>query len=468
MFAMARYYRGRSENLNSTLGFQHLEKAVQLADRASDRERLIIRAAWGWGQSDPGTLAIADTLAARYPQEPEAHLWAARALQEAANYPAALRRLRQVVALDSSAHRESTPICTVCDARGDLVIVLMNMDSLGAAERESHTWTRLEPRSAAAWRRLAETLGFLGKFDEAREAQRRAVELDRHLGEPVNLAYLHFLEGDYETLDRELREQTLAAAPEMRAEALWYLTISLRRQGRLAEALDASNKQRSLMLEIQPDRSQLQYAYQVSQVLFELGRYPESAALFDSIAAAQVGFTPSMRARYQAWPLSLAANGYAAAGDTAALAARIDAIRAFGAQSLLARDQKLHHHVRALLLLARGEEDEAIAELRRAILPGLAYTRTNYELARLLLNKRRPAEAVKVLQPALHSVEGSSLYITRTELEELLARAWEAAGSRDSALVHYRAVATAWQRADPILRGRLDAVLARVSELESR
>jgi hypothetical protein len=53
-------------------------------------------------------------------------------------------------------------------------------------------------------------------------------------------------------------------------------------------------------------------------------------------------------------------------------------------------------------------------------------------------------------------------------VEELLARAWDDAGSPDSALVHYRTVARAWRRADPSLRGRLDAVLGRVSELEAR
>jgi hypothetical protein len=83
------------------------------------------------------------------------------------------------------------------------------------------------------------------------------------------------------------------------------------------------------------------------------------------------------------------------------------------------------------------------------------------------LRLERPGEAVTVLQPAVRgAIEGSNLYTTNTDLRELLAHAWDAAGGRDSALVHYRAVLHAWQRADPILHDRIAAVRARVSELQ--
>jgi len=50
----------------------------------------------------------------------------------------------------------------------------------------------------------------------------------------------------------------------------------------------------------------------------------------------------------------------------------------------------------------------------------------------------------------------------------MLARAWDAAGVRDSAIAHYRAVARAWQRADPVLEPRLDSIRARLAVLEAR
>jgi hypothetical protein len=58
-------------------------------------------------------------------------------------------------------------------------------------------------------------------------------------------------------------------------------------------------------------------------------------------------------------------------------------------------------------------------------------------------------EAVATLQSSLRGeIDASNLYVTRTDLHELLAQAFDAAGQRDSARFHYRAVVNAWRRAD--------------------
>jgi len=83
------------------------------------------------------------------------------------------------------------------------------------------------------------------------------------------------------------------------------------------------------------------------------------------------------------------------------------------------------------------------------------YTRTNLLMARSLLELHRPAEAIAVLRPAIHGgVDGSNTYVSRTELHEALAQAFEQNGQRDSAVVHWRAVESAWRRADPQFRDR--------------
>jgi hypothetical protein len=51
--------------------------------------------------------------------------------------------------------------------------------------------------------------------------------------------------------------------------------------------------------------------------------------------------------------------------------------------------------------------------------------------------------------------EGSSLYLTRTEVAERLAQAFEAAGLRDSAAYYYGRVAKAWENADARFSARL-------------
>ena len=105
---------------------------------------------------------------------------------------------------------------------------------------------------------------------------------------------------------------------------------------------------------------------------------------------------------------------------------------------------------------ARGDLPRAAAEFLASIWSWTdGYTRENYELARASLELGRPSEAVYPLQSALRGdLQSSNLYITRTELHELLARAFEAMGQRDSAVAHWRAVETAWRRADPNVRQR--------------
>jgi tetratricopeptide (TPR) repeat protein len=320
--------------------------------------------------------------------------------------------------------------------------------------------------SAQAWIRLAEVFRAQGNLAPAREAYGRASQIDPTLiADPGFFAY-YYPVADYETA-RALREIAQSGSPERRADANWILTISLRHQGRFREALEVARIQRAQALALGIPGSSQQLAFQEAQVLFELGRHREAAALFDSIAEAAPGFSPSHRARFRAWARTHTATSLFAAGDTLKLRSLIDTIRADGARSLLARDQRLHHYVRGLLLVARGEDEQAVEELRRAQVSSLAgFTRIQYELARALLRRNRPAEAVRALQPAVRGpLEGSNLYVTQTDLRELLARAWDAAGTRDSSLAQYRQVLHALQRADPALRPRVDAIRARVAAL---
>ena len=82
----------------------------------------------------------------------------------------------------------------------------------------------------------------------------------------------------------------------------------------------------------------------------------------------------------------------------------------------------------------------------------------NLELGRALMRQNRAREAVAVVAPALRGeVDASNLYVTRTELHELLAQAYDRAGDRDSAAVHYQAVVRAWGNADEMFHARRDA-----------
>jgi Flp pilus assembly protein TadD len=139
-----------------------------------------------------------------------------------------------------------------------------------------------------------------------------------------------------------------------------------------------------------------------------------------------------------------------------------DSAEFWGQRSNYGRDRRAHHYIRGMLLVAQKRDADAATELREAIhSPTNGFTRVNYELGRTLLRLGRPNDAVPVIRAALHGeLDGSSLYMSRTELHELLAQAFDQAGMRDSAAVHYRAVVKAWARADPMFHARRDQARA--------
>src|SRR5690606_32935195 len=104
------------------------------------------------------------------------------------------------------------------------------------------------------------------------------------------------------------------------------------------------------------------------------------------------------------------------------------------------RDWRLEHHVRGLLLAARGDDAAAVTSFRNAIYSwSHGYTRSNLALAQALMRLGRPRDAIAPLLSALHgSLEVNNLYVTHTTLHRELARAWRAAGTPDSAAVHER------------------------------
>ncbi|HEX6314500.1 MAG TPA: hypothetical protein VFZ73_06550, partial [Gemmatimonadaceae bacterium] len=81
-------------------------------------------------------------------------------------------------------------------------------------------------------------------------------------------------------------------------------------------------------------------------------------------------------------------------------------------------------------------------------------------------------DAVAVLQPVLRGgLEGSSFFLTRTEVHDMLARSWEAvtgASARDSAVAHYRRVVEAWSSGDETFAARARHGRARIAAIAPR
>jgi len=480
-FAMAAYYAGLGEEGTDGLASRRdLALALRLADHASDRERLMIREAWADATNDPTELASAELLAARYPDEPGAELALGRALSWDGQYLAAVPHLKRAIHLDSLSLTGRSPRCQACDAYQLLWGTYASADSLAAAERIAHEWTRLQPQAYRAWWALVEVLDRVGRDDSAlavlQTVERLAPMASSDIVPRVHIA---LRSGRFDVADHLLSEEARTGNQVRRSEALWWLVISLRNQGRLRDALANARELVQLDATAQPGFTTPRSldAVSVAQVLFEMGRYHESAALFDSIghyvwrdSPDFPSEAPGLVARHRIWMLTHVATALAAAGDTARLPRIIDSLTAWKARSGFSRDHVLDHYARGLLLSARGEPDDAASEFRHALVdPVNGYSRVNLELAKILLARNQARDAIPLLRaPLAGPIESESYYSTLTELHVLLGNAFERAGAADSALVHYRYVLAAWRHADPQFRPRLLAIQRRVSALHAR
>jgi len=460
LFAMATYYAWFAARLvgqkdEGVLG----ERAVALAPRAPTRDRLIIMAHVNATNADLRAVPAAESLAALYPNDPEALIRAAGATLDLKR---AAELLNRSIAIDSAAGPAASSICRLCTALSDLTARYEWADSGIMVEPTLARWQRLRPKDAGPWTVLADWYAGFGRRADAEAANRRFEELGGRSSQSFVGHLIQSLRWD-ELGDANKDCAGGLASPDTNSflQYRWFCVIALRAQGRFREA-------RALLREGRVPNSNIVRpgmgldVYQQAQVDMEMGNARAAADGFRAIplifndAGRPMG---GLRARYTTWVLTLSATAAVEAGDTLRARYLVDTIQDVGSKSLFGRDPLLHHFVRGVLLSRENKHEEAVRELRAAVnSPSFGYTRINYELGKSLLALKRPSEAIPLLRSALHGgIEGSCLYITRTELHEMIARLFDANNQRDSAAAHYAVVERAWRSADPILQPRYQA-----------
>jgi predicted Zn-dependent protease len=321
-------------------------------------------------------------------------------------------------------------------------------DSLQAVERTAQRYLRARPKDHGPWDILTRVAAIRGDSALARQHYRRFYEVIDEVPSDY-LVRLSLLLEDYDQAEKDAQQLLHSPRAGEVVEGSWFLWIALRNQGRLNEAMTVA-LQRKVH---DPDRLLEALA------ALDQGDTRKHLAIFDSLAReTDSQWSPGIQARIVTWNKMKYAMALSAAGDTVKLRSLADTVETWGQRSLFGRDRRAHHYVRGMLLVARGQDVEAAEEFRQAIhSPTNGFTRVNYELGRALVRLNRAAEAVPVVRAALRGgVDGSNLFMTRTELHELLAQAFDQLGNRDSAAVHYRAVTRAWARSDPAFRTRFD------------
>ncbi|MEP6691528.1 MAG: tetratricopeptide repeat protein, partial [Gemmatimonadaceae bacterium] len=468
-FAMPTYYASRCTSGRESL--ELLRGALARSARAPDRDRLLIRYAWADVTNDPARLTIAETLAARFPDDSQGRLALAWSLLWGGRHLESVPHFERVIALDSLSLRPGAWQCTSCEAYGGVLSAYMSVDSFVPAIRVAGDFVRARPSTQAAWDSYAYALDVLGRTAEAEAALRMRGKVIPDVTESDDAWARHALRlGRFADADRIVQTLLDAGSEAEQARARWLQVISLRDQGRMREALEAARALADVSRRTS-DETELRkrlFDQPVAQVMFELGDWRESAAISEAIAPpGRIAGSPGGDARWRVWQMTHRAAALAELADTMSLQRLADSLELLGARSAYGRDRLLHFHVRGLLAMRRGRLDEAIDDFRRAIFsPVSGYTRTNLELARALRRRNRAAEAVPWLRAALHAApDASAYYVTQTELQEELALAFDAAGARDSAVTYYERVSQAWAHGDPDFQKRATSARARAAAL---
>lgn len=461
-FAMAAWYAwhlSRGIGLDDSIQMRALQRVDRLSRRTIERERLLLQGSIAELQAPLSqAVAIVESLAVKYPTDPDGQILLGDIRRRQGDYLGAVAAHERAFVLDSIAGLVSSPACRICTALGAAVQDYMWADSLAAAERTNRRLIALrgnEPRSEF-W--LVEVLLRQGRRTEGeatwvRQAGHSAA--GAWSGATMHRDLIRW--GRYEEVDRRLIEEALSSNFEIRSDAWWLLLLSLRDQGRLIEAdtlihqWRIANTTRKIPFPNAPP-------VDLALLATEMGKPAATIAMHRTNAEGALRTTalPALRARLVSWNLTLAGTAHAAAGDTDVVRRLADSVETFGSQSNWARDTRLHFYLRGLLAQMQGRHAEAVDAFRRAVYsPSDGFTRTSLMLARSLLRLGRGPEALDPLRAAIHGgVDGSNTYVSRTELHEALAQAFEMAGQADSARAHYAMVERSWRRADPQFRDR--------------
>ena len=211
-FVMAAYYAWifSEGNADHPTWARAFERAKRLATHTIERERLLIQAEVASREAPLSvTVAIAETLAVRYPTDPDGHILLGRVRAGQGEFAAAVAAFERAIAIDSTAGTTG-PYCRMCLAMGNMIHTYLVWDSAGAAERVGRRVIALRPEDRKNWNSLVEALPRQGRRAEAETALERSGMLSLAFSHITGILHRDLLRWSrLEELDRELRSDLL-------------------------------------------------------------------------------------------------------------------------------------------------------------------------------------------------------------------------------------------------------------------
>jgi tetratricopeptide (TPR) repeat protein len=341
--------------------FDHLDKAVGLADKASNGEKLLILAAEAGANANPAKQKeYLDALVAAYPNDERAHFSLGGYHFGQQEYPQAIEQYRKATELEP----------TYSTAYNLLGYSYRQAGDFANAEKAFQRYIELIPRDPNPYDSYAELLLKMGRFDDSIAQYRKALEVDSnfvnaHQGIAMDLLY----SGKASEAEAELANITKKARTDgERLTGLFALTVVYVDGGKVARALENVDKQHALA-EKNNDVAAMSGAKGLKGlILLETGKPDQARAEYERALTLIEGSSLSPEVKANAALVSHYNLGRVAAAkrDFKTARSEADAFRAGAVAKKNPAQVRNAHELDGIIALAEKDYDRAITELLQA------------------------------------------------------------------------------------------------------
>jgi tetratricopeptide (TPR) repeat protein len=378
--------------------FDHLGKAVGLADKASEGERLLILATEAGANGNVSKQKeYLEKLVAQYPNDERAHF-------NLGGYYFGQQDLAQAI----EHYKKATTIApSYSPAYNILGYAYRQSGDFASAEQAFKKYIELIPNDPNPYDSYGELLLKMGKYDDSIAQYRKALSIDptfvpSHVGISADLMYM----GKPDEAAAELKViADKARGDGDRRTALVNQTILDVDSGKLDRALAAVDAQYALGEKTNDIAAMAGDLQTKGAILVEAGKYDEAKAQFDRALDLTNGSTLSkaikdVAQRFHHFNLATVAIGNK---DYATAKTETDEFRKGAEASKNPNQVRLAHELAGRIALAQSDYDTAIAELTQANL------QDPYNLYRLALAYQGKGDAAKAKEFSTKAAEFNSL-----------------------------------------------------------
>jgi tetratricopeptide (TPR) repeat protein len=341
--------------------FEHLNKAVALADKASEGERLLIFASQAGANGETvKQKEYLERLVAAYPNDERAHfnLGAFEFAQQ--DYPQAIEHLKRAPELAPNYSLAYNMLGYAYRQAGDYA----------NAEQAFRKYIELIPNDPNPYDSYAELLLKMGKFDESIAQYRKALMIDphfvpSHFGIAADLLYM----GKPADANAELQKMAdLARNDGELRTALFGMAVVASDSGKLDRAVQAMDKEYAVA-EKKNDVAAMAADLQAKgNIIAEMAKYDVAAQQFDrslqmvesSSLSQEIKDNAKLLHHYNLCALAIGKMDYATAKTHA------EEYRQGAEASKNPAQLKLAHELAGRIALAQKNYDDAITELEQA------------------------------------------------------------------------------------------------------